>query len=115
MHMATHFEVDDNQLPYSCDICKKRFATSQLLVTHQFKHQTKSFSNNIKLESAITVKNDVNITYCINYIAFVNFFNFDHNNRCINFSIIFFDLLTFFLVVELLLTMIFSNNLSKDS
>lgn len=45
MHMATHNEVEDIQLPYECDICKKRFATSQFLVTHRFRHRTKGFTN----------------------------------------------------------------------
>lgn len=114
MHMATHFEVDDNQLPYFCDICKKRFATSQLLVTHQFRHQTKSFSNNIKLESAITVKNDVNITYYINYIAFVHFLNSDHNNQYNNFMIHFFSTINAF-SGNRIAPMFFSYNPSKNS
>lgn len=50
MHMATHNEVDDNQLPYVCDICNQRFATSQFLVTHRFKHQIK-VENEVKVES----------------------------------------------------------------
>jgi len=64
MHMATHNEVDDNQLPYVCDICKKRFATSQILVNHQFKHQTKGYTNDDKSEPGSVIeklKNEVNI------------------------------------------------------
>jgi len=64
MHMATHNEVDDNQLPYVCDICQKRFATNQTLVTHQFKHQTKGYTNDIKSEPGSVIeklKNEVNI------------------------------------------------------
>lgn len=64
MHMATHNEVEDDQLPYVCDICKKRFATSQFLVTHQFKYHTKRYTNDIKLESGSVIeklKNEVNI------------------------------------------------------
>lgn len=60
--MATHNEVDDSQLPYVCDICKKRFATSQFLVTHRFRHRAKTFSNDIKLESSALIEasqNDV--------------------------------------------------------
>lgn len=53
MHMATHYEVEDSQLPYVCDICKKRFATNQFLVTHRFRHRTKAYSNDVKLESII--------------------------------------------------------------
>lgn len=59
MHLATHFEADDNQLPYSCDVCKKRFPTNQLLVNHQCMHQTKTLSKNMKLDSALTLKNYV--------------------------------------------------------
>lgn len=51
MHMATHNEVEDNQLPYVCDICNKRFATSQFLVTHRFKHQIKAKDEMLKTES----------------------------------------------------------------
>lgn len=64
MHMATHKEVEDNQLPYACDICKKRFATSQFLVTHQFKHHTKGYTNDLKPESGSIIEklqNEVNI------------------------------------------------------
>lgn len=64
MHMATHNEVEDNQLPYVCDICNKRFATSQFLVAHRFKHQTK-IKNEIKTGSESIVdksQNKVNIT-----------------------------------------------------
>jgi len=62
--MATHNEVEDNQLPYVCDICKKRFATSQILVTHQFKHQAKGYIGDNKLEPGSVIeklKNEVNI------------------------------------------------------
>lgn len=62
MHMTSHNEVDDSQLSYVCDICKKRFATSQLLVTHRFKHRTKTYSNDLKLDSTIKLSNnEVNI------------------------------------------------------
>lgn len=63
--MATHNEVDDSQLPYVCDICKKRFATSQFLVTHRFRHRAKTYSDDLsqKLESSSTLievsQNDV--------------------------------------------------------
>jgi len=66
MHMATHNEVEDSQLPYVCDICKKRFATSQFLVTHQFRHPTKGYTNSIKSESGSVIeefKAEVNIPY----------------------------------------------------
>ncbi|XP_015364962.1 PREDICTED: zinc finger protein 436-like [Diuraphis noxia] len=56
MHMATHNEVEDNQLPYVCDICKKRFATSQFLVTHQFKHHTKRYTNDLKSQSGSVIE-----------------------------------------------------------
>lgn len=64
MHIATHNEVDDSQLPYVCDICNKRFATSQFLVTHRFRHRTKSFTNDVKLKSESLIEetqNEVNI------------------------------------------------------
>lgn len=52
MHMTTHNnEVDDSQLPYVCEICQKRFATSQFLVTHRFRHRTKAFTNDSKPDS----------------------------------------------------------------
>lgn len=63
MHMATHNDVDDSQLPYVCDICKKRFATSQFLVTHRFRHRTKTCSISDKQESnSVTeeIKTEVN-------------------------------------------------------
>lgn len=60
MHMATHNEVDDSQLPFVCDICKKRFATSQFLVTHRFRHRTKAYSNDGKLESTSLVEESQN-------------------------------------------------------
>lgn len=69
MHMATHTEVEDNQLPYVCNICKKLFATSQILVTHQLKHQTKGYSNEIKSNHGSDIeklKNEVNITIYLN-------------------------------------------------
>lgn len=53
MHMATHSDVDLNQLPYICDICKKRFASSQFLATHQISHQTKVYINNLEQKSSI--------------------------------------------------------------
>ncbi|XP_025408264.1 zinc finger protein 436-like isoform X3 [Sipha flava] len=64
MHIATHNEVDDSQLPYVCDICNKRFATSQFLVTHRFRHRTKSYTNDLKLKSESLIQetqNEVNI------------------------------------------------------
>lgn len=67
MHMATHNEIEDNQLPYVCDICNKRFATSQFLVTHRFKHQIKA-KNDLKTESKSVIdelQNKVNITIII--------------------------------------------------
>lgn len=60
MHKATHNEVDDNQLPYMCDICKKRFATSQFLVTHRFRHRTKAYTNDMKLELESGVDKSLN-------------------------------------------------------
>jgi len=51
--MATHYEVEDSQLPYVCDICKKRFATNQFLVTHRFRHRTKAYTSDVKIESVI--------------------------------------------------------------
>lgn len=66
MHIATHNEVDDSQLPYVCDICNKRFATSQFLVTHRFRHRTKSYSNDLKIKSESHIEetqNEVNIPY----------------------------------------------------
>ncbi|KAE9544989.1 hypothetical protein AGLY_000532 [Aphis glycines] len=55
MHMATHNDIEDSQLPYVCDICKKRFATSQFLVTHQLRHRTKGYTNNIKSDESSSV------------------------------------------------------------
>lgn len=63
MHMATHNDVDDNQLPYVCDICKKRFATNQFLVTHRFRHRTKACTNDVKLESAIKESLNNKVSY----------------------------------------------------
>jgi len=67
MHMATHNDVEDIQLPYVCDICKKRFATSQFLVTHQLRHRTKGYTNNIKSDESGSVieelQNKVNIPF----------------------------------------------------
>ena len=55
MHIATHNEVDNSQLPYVCNVCNKRFATSQLLLTHGFMHRTKDCINykTLKTESII--------------------------------------------------------------
>lgn len=62
MHMATHTDIDNNQLPYMCDICKKRFATSQFLSTHQISHQTKGYTNNLEQKSSIDkTQNEVSI------------------------------------------------------
>lgn len=67
MHMATHNDIEDSQLPYVCDICKKRFATSQFLVTHQLRHRTKGYTNNIKSDESSSVieelQNKVNIFF----------------------------------------------------
>lgn len=55
MHIATHNEIDDSQLLYLCDICKKRFATNEFLLAHRFMQHTKSCKNEISSESG-TVK-----------------------------------------------------------
>lgn len=59
MHIATHNDVDNTRLPYACDICKKRFATSQCLATHQIGHQTKGYSNNLEQKTIKKSQNEV--------------------------------------------------------
>lgn len=55
--MTTHNnEVDDSQLPYVCEICHKRFATSQFLVTHRFRHRTKAFTNDSKPDAECVIE-----------------------------------------------------------
>lgn len=68
MHIATHDEDDDSQLPYVCDICKKRFATSQFLVTHRFRHRIKTDEVKTDSESITTEsQNEVNIIFVLQY------------------------------------------------
>lgn len=55
MHIATHNEINDSQLLYMCDICKKRFATNEFLLAHRFMQHTKNCKNNIPSDSR-TVK-----------------------------------------------------------
>lgn len=78
MHIATHNEVDDSQLPYVCDICNKRFATSQFLVTHRFRHRAKSYTNDLKLKSESLIEetqNEVNISLIIkNNITYIKYY-----------------------------------------
>lgn len=59
--MATHSDVI-KQMPFVCDICNKRFATSQFLETHRFKHRTKVQTNIVSSESGSIlekIKNEV--------------------------------------------------------
>ncbi|VVC28447.1 Hypothetical protein CINCED_3A002126 [Cinara cedri] len=51
MHIATHNEIEDSQLLYICDICKKQFDTNEFLLAHRFMQHTKSCKNEILSES----------------------------------------------------------------